>query len=58
MRLSQCSDENSLLKAVINSNTIASTTLLALAACEVALVAGVPVADLGAVVVEADVYMI
>ena len=43
---------------MINSNTIASTTLLALAACEVALVAGIPVADLGAVVVEADIYMI
>ena len=35
-----------------------AVTLLALAAGEVALVAGVPVADLGAVVVEADIYMI
>ena len=35
-----------------------AVALLALAAGEVALVAGVPVADLGAVVVEADIYMI
>ena len=35
-----------------------AVALLALAAGEVALVASVPVADLGAVVVEADIYMI